>query len=137
MAFLISEPETEAMVRQYAQQHGLGLTEAVNSVFRAAGASSNMEGALLDRAVRDDLRVYLDALARKTGKRRGGSRVYAMLNRWGPVEAVRRCIFKHNPSGLEQCAVPGRPRNRSQRSSEAARGAVCVEGSGCPLLVKD
>src|SRR4051812_5384117 len=109
MPILIAEPETEAMVRRYAQQHGLGLTEAVHRVFRAAGASNDMDDApltaRLDRALRDDLRVYLDALARKSGKRRGGSRVYAMLNRYGPVETVRRCIFKRSPSGLELCAV--------------------------------
>jgi antitoxin VapB len=106
LAFHVSDPETDRLVRQLATRRGLGITEAINLAVRnelakdgpakavpAPRAETDLLAAL-DREIRAKILDYTRLLAKDRGTRSVGSRVYQMLVRHGPVETLRRLVAK-------------------------------------------
>jgi hypothetical protein len=107
-AFHVSDPETDRLVRRLAERRSLGITEAINLAVcnelakddpedeEPGTMTSATEGDLLrelDRVLRATTLDYTRLLAKHRG-RKGGSRVYQMLGRHGPVETLRRLVAR-------------------------------------------
>ena len=116
-ALHISDPDTDALVRQLAEVQGVGLTEAVRIAVtselarqgiapvtgrgsRSDAAMGDQDGAadpeelerLLDEELRKATLAYTRLLAKQRGTKRAGSRVYQMLARHGPVGTLNRLV---------------------------------------------
>jgi hypothetical protein len=107
----IIDPETEARVRALAKSRSGSLTEAVSfavtEALTKAGvplpellpAKTKLKGdaALeheLDRRIRSDTLKYTRLRNEVLGTKGGGSRIYQMLRRHGPVETLRRLVMR-------------------------------------------
>jgi hypothetical protein len=105
-AIHISDPETDALVRQLAESRSVGLTEAIkvavkNELARdgitAPRTTSRMTDSAilleeLEAIIRSTTLDYTRLRAKKMGTKGVGSRVYQMLHRHGPVETLRRLV---------------------------------------------
>ena len=118
-AISIADKHTEACVRRLAEIQNVGLTEAIKIAAENDLATRFNERVepekpkfdslteQLEAEIRSTTKEYVRLLARHRGKKRGGSRVYQMLARRGPVETLRRLV-QQPTEGLEFLVRIGR-----------------------------
>jgi len=111
MAIHISDPDTVVLVERLADTLKCNKTAAVARATREAlerlGAPTIVERpkprggikAELDARLRRETKEYVRLREAAIGKR-SGTRIYAMLNRRGPVETVKRLIMGGPSEGL-------------------------------------
>ena len=126
-AIYISDPEAVADVDRLAKLLGLDKTATIRTLAREKLAILGQpftdekpkprDGDLadLEERCRRDTRDYLRLRREKTGKK-GGTRVYLMLKRHGPVEAYVRLVMNGPGEGLRFLAE----QNRLDLSAEQA-----------------